>query len=177
MTSQTIVIHSTGDGFRDAHNETLNMAAGLPEDQALCLCLITEEMLSLFNSITGHLDNADFFIEKEGNLFTLHLSARQKLGNVDRGQLISSSYTGTNAAAKGFLGTLREVFISAMTVGRDIDKYYSGSSYSREADLSDEIISTPQWDKFERSVLLALADNVTVSIKGGVADLIITKAF
>lgn len=177
MKSQTIVIHSTGDGFRDAHNETLAMASGLTGEQALSLCLITEEMLSLFNSVTGHLDNADFFIEKDGSSFTLHLSARQKLGNVDRSQLIHSSSSGTNAASKGFLGTLKEVFISAMSVGRDIDKFYSGSSYSCESDLSDEIISTPQWDKFERSVLLALADNVTVGIKGGVADLTITKAF
>lgn len=177
MRSLPIMIHSTGDGFRDAHNMTLTMAAGLPEDQALCLCLITEEMLSLFNSVTGHLDNADFFIDKEDDLFTLHLTARQKLGNVDRSELIASSTSGRNDLAKGFLGTLREVFINAMSVGRDIDKYYSGSSYSREADLSDEIISTPQWDKFERSVLLALADNVTVGIKGGEVHLTITKAF
>ncbi|MBQ7182484.1 MAG: hypothetical protein IJR97_00730, partial [Clostridia bacterium] len=92
-------------------------------------------------------------------------------------ELIASSTSGRNDLAKGFLGTLREVFINAMSVGRDIDKYYSGSSYSREADLSDEIISTPQWDKFERSVLLALADNVTVGIKGGLVHLAITKAF
>ena len=52
-----------------------------------------------------------------------------------------------------------------------------GFRYSCEANLSDEIISTPRWDKYERSVLLALADNVTVGIKGGMAHLTITKAF
>ena len=53
MKSKIISIHSTGDGFRDASLETQRMAAGLPEAQSLQLCLITEEMLSMFNSITG----------------------------------------------------------------------------------------------------------------------------
>lgn len=178
MKSKIIAIHSTGDGFRDANLETEQMAAGLSSEDSLQLCLITEEMLSLFNSVTGSIDNAEFWIEKEETLYTLHLSARQKLGNVERGELIQSSSSGTNAAAKGFLGTLKEMFIQAMSVGKDIDKYYSASSYSSQAaDLSDEVITTPRWDKFERSVLLSLVDDVKISIKGGVVDLIVTKQF
>lgn len=179
MKSKTIAIHSTGDGFRDAHDETLAMAsaAGLPEEQVLHLCLISEEMISLFNSVTGSVDNAEFRLENDGSLFTLHLSARQKLGNIERSELIQSSSSGTNEAAKGFLGTLREMFVQAMSVGKDIDKYYSSSAYSSQADLSDEVISSPKWDQFERSVLLSLADDVRISIKGGVVDLIVTRHF
>ena len=180
MKSKTIAIHSTGNGFRDAHDETLEMAraAGLSEEQTLHLCLISEEMISLFNSVTGSVENAEFWLENDEPLFTLHLSARQKLGNVERSELIHSSSSGTNEAAKGFLGTLREMFIQAMSVGKDIDKYYSGSAYSSQAaDLSDEVISSPKWDQFERSVLLSLTDDVRISIKSGVVDLIVTRHF
>lgn len=140
------------------------------------LCLITEEMISLFNSITGHVDNAEFRIESEDGLYTFFLSVRQKLGNVQREQLIQSTSTGRNEASQGFLGTLKEFFIQAMSVGRDIDQYYNGNSYSSQAvDLSDEVISSQKWDQYERSVLLSITDEVKISIHGGIVELVATK--
>lgn len=176
MKSKTIAIHSTGDGFRDASLETQEMAAGLPEEQEVQLCLITEEMISMFNSITGSVSNAEFWIENEDGLYTFHLSAHQKLGNLQREELIQSTTSGKNEAApRGFLGTLKEIFLQAMSVGRDIDQYYSSASYSSMADLSDEVMASPKWDKYERSVLLSITDNVKISIKGGTVELIATK--
>ena len=178
MKSKTISIHSTGNGFRDANLETKEMAANLPKEQARQLELVTEELLSLFISVTGHIDSAEFWLESENNCYTVHLSARQKLGNVQRSELIQSSSSGKNEAAKGFLGTLREIIVQAMSVGRDIDQYYDSSSYSSQsADLSDVVIATPKWDRYERSVLLSLVDNVKVAIRGGVVDLTAVKQF
>ena len=178
MNSKVITIHSSGEGFQDANLETERMGAELSEENRMQMCLITEEMLSLFNSITGSVNNAEFRIEREGSLFTLYLSVQQKLGNVQRGELIQSSTSGENEASKGFLGKLKEMLIQAMSVGKDIDLYYSSESYSSQAaDLSDAVISAPKWDKFERSVLLAITDNVKISIKGGVVDLTAVKQF
>ena len=177
MKSKLIAIHSTGDGFRDAHLETEEMGANLPEEQSLHLCLITEEMLSLFNSVTGEVENAEFWLEEEDGLYTFHLSALQKLGNIQRDELIQSSSSGVNEAATGFLGKLKEMFISAMSVGRDIDMYYTSKGYSQAADMTDEVIASAKWDKFERSVLLSLTDNVKIAIKGGRVDLTATKKF
>ena len=178
MKSINVAIHSTGDGFRDASLETQRIAAGLPEEQVMQLCLITEEMISLFNSITGHVDNAEFRIESEDGLYTFFLSVHQKLGNVQREQLIQSTSTGRNEAHKGFLGTLKEIFVQAMSVGRDIDQYYNGNSYSSQAaDLSDEVISSQDWDQYERSVLLSITDEVKISIHGGIVELIASKKF
>ena len=65
-----------------------------------------------------------------------------------------------------------------MSVGRDIDQYYNGNSYSSQAaDLSDEVISSQVWDKYERSVLLAITDEVKVNIHGGIVELIASKKF
>ncbi|MBQ9326152.1 MAG: hypothetical protein IJ246_10285 [Clostridia bacterium] len=177
MKSKTISIHSSGNGFIDANQETEQMTAGLPEEQRLQLCLITEEMISLFRSVTGEVENAEFYLEDEDGKFTFHLIAHQKLGNVQRNQLIQSTTTKTNEATKGFLGTLKEMFVQAISVGKDIDIYYNSNNYSRSVDLTDDVISTPQWDKFERSVLLSLADNVSIAIRGGIVDLTVTKQF
>ncbi len=175
MKSKTISIHSSGNGFIDANQETEQMTAGLPAEQGLQLCLITEEMISLFRSITGEVDNAEFWLENEEGKFTFHLNVHQKLGNIQYNQLIQSTTSKENEAAKGFLGKLREVFVQALSVGKDIDMYYNSSDYSRSADLTDDVISTPKWDEFERSVLLSLADNVSVSICKGIVDLTVTK--
>ncbi len=175
MKSKTISIHSSGNGFIDANQETELMTAGLPAEQGLQLCLITEEMISLFRSVTGEVDNAEFWIENEDGKFTFHLNVHQKLGNVQYNQLVQSTTSKENEAAKGFLGKLREVFVQALSVGKDIDMYYNSSDYSRSVDLTDDVISTPKWDEFERSVLLSLADNVSISIRGGIVDLTVTK--
>ena len=147
----------------------------LSSEETLNLCLITEEMLSMLRSVAGEL-TAEFWLEGENKAITLHLSARQKLGNVQRGELIRASSSGKNDAAQGFLGKLREMFVAAMSVSKDIDRYYSSEGY-QAADITDAVISTPKWDRFERSVLLALADNVSISISGGIVDLTVTKQF
>ncbi len=134
-------------------------------------------MISLFRSVTGEVDNAEFWLENEEGKFTFHLVAQKKLGGVQRNQLIQSTTSKTNEAAKGFLRKLTEVFIQALSVGRNIDVYYNSSEYSRSVDLTDDVISSPKWDQFERSVLLSLADNVSVAIRGGTVDLTVTKAF
>ena len=53
----------------------------------------------------------------------------------------------------------------------------NSSDYSRSVDITDDVISTPEWDKFERSVLLSLTDNVSISIRGGIVDLVAVKQF
>ncbi len=178
MKSRTIVIRSTGDGFSDAHKETELAAEGiLTPKETRQLCLITEEMLSLVRSIAGKLD-AEFWIENEGKVFTLHLQSRQTLGNTQRGELVRSSSSGTNEAAKGFLGKLREIYEAAMAVGSDVDRYYSESgNRSQAADLTDTVINEPKWDKLERSVLLSLTDDVKIGIRRHLVELTVTKEF
>ena len=179
MVSKTISIHSSGNGFRDAHLETEQLAAGLQEEQRLQVCLITEEIISLFRSVIGEINSAEFWLEEEEGKFTFHLTANQKLGNVQRSELIESTTSGENdAVRRGFLGKLREMLIQAMSVGKDIDQYYSSEAYSSQAaDLSDAVISTEKWDKFERSVLLGLTDRVNISIRGGLVELTAVKQF
>ncbi|MBQ6173200.1 MAG: hypothetical protein IKS31_03470 [Clostridia bacterium] len=178
MKSSTILIRNNGDGFDDAQRETQRLANEvLNGKQARQLGLITEEMLSLVRSVTGTL-NAEFWLENEGLAFTLHLLNRQTLGNTQRNELIASSSSGQNEAAKGFLGKLREIYETALSVGADVDRFYNeGGSDSSMADLSDTVMAQPKWDKLERSVLLSLVDDVKIGIRHHLVELTVTKDF
>ncbi len=178
MKSKTILVRNDGAGFNDAFAETEQFAQQiLDAKQTRQLCLITEEMLSLVRSVTGDL-NAEFWLENEGRAFILHLLSRQTLGNTQRGELIRSSSTGQNEAAKGFLGKLREIYEAAMSVGADVDRYYSESGNpSQAADITDTVIDEPKWDKLERSVLLSLADDVKIGIRRHLVELTVAKEF
>ncbi len=175
MRSKTIALHNSGIGFDDANQETLEIAQTvLDAGETRKLCLITEEMLSLVRSITGEL-NAEFWLENEGKAFTIHLVNRQTLGNTQRNALIGSSSSGQNEAAKGFLGKLREIYETAMSVSADVDRYYGDES--RAEDLTDEVVAQPKWDKLERSVLLSLVDDVKVGIRRNLVELTVSKDF
>lgn len=178
MKSSTILIRNTGEGFEDAQRETQRLASEVLDDrQARQLGLITEEMLSLVRSVTGSL-NAEFWLENEEKVFTLHLLNRQTLGNTQRNELIESSTSGQNEAAKGFLSKLREICETALSVGADVDHFYSeGGADASMADLSDTVMAQPKWDKLERSVLLSLADDVRVGIRRRVVELTVEKDF
>lgn len=179
MESYVILVTNKEGGIQGAFAEADRVAAlaGLNEKEKLHLRLLTEETMSLVRSVTGDL-NAAFSISWEGKAFELHLSTKQKLGNLQRSQLINSTTSKTNEAAQSFLGKLREIFEQAMSVGHDIDNYYSASGESRTVDISDYIIThDKKWDEYERSILLTLADNVRIGIRGGTVDLTIEKKF
>ena len=178
MKSSNILIHNSGKGFEDAQRETERVAHEVLSDKEIRqLCLVTEEMLSLVRSITGDL-NAEFWLENEGKCFTLHLQSNQTLGNTQRNELIASSSSGQNEAAKGFLGKLREIYEAALSVGADVDRFYDDSGNSSSmADLSDAVIAKPKWDKLERSVLLSLVDDVKIGIRRHLVELTVTKDF
>ncbi len=150
--------------------------AGLSHKQALGLRLLAEETMSLLRSITGQLD-ADFWLDWEGKSFCLHLCTKQKLGNVQRRQLIGSTTDRRNAAVTTFLDRLREFYEKAMSVRTDMDHYYAITGTSLAAHASDESIRSEQWDEYERSVLLAFADHVSIGIRDGFVDMRIRKSF
>ena len=45
------------------------------------------------------------------------------------------------------------------------------------ADLANHPIEIPKWDEYEQSILRNAADNVKISICGGVVDMTVSKSF
>ena len=60
---------------------------------------------------------------------------------------------------------------------KDVSNYYTASGYGTNADISDEIISSEPWDEFEKSLLLTIADEVKIAIRGGEVDMVVSKDF
>lgn len=178
MKTDVISINNYGGDLSGIFSRTEKAAeeAGLNDTEKLELRLLAEETISLLHSVSGQI-NAGFWIEWEDKDFTLHLSSRQKLGNIQRNQLISSTTSGANEAAKTFLGKLRDIFEQALCVDNDLTNYYGINGVSFSVDISDEIIESAKWDQYERSILLSVADNVKIGIKGGVVDMSISKKF
>ncbi len=176
MKSDVIMIDNAGKGFENALAETRKTAGyrELSGKDVLHLQLITEEMLSLVQSVTGKMQ-ASFWLETEGNQFDLHLTTKTVMDKEKRHLLLSSASSRKNEAAKTFLGYLRNAFEEAMTA--DIDHSAKDIPWEVIKDLPNHLIENLEWDGYERSVLRKVADNVKIAIRGGVVDMTVSKAF
>jgi hypothetical protein len=112
-----------------------------------------------------------FWIDSEDKVFTLHLATKTVMDAVKRYQLISVSTENKNEAAKGFLGFLRDKFETAILSSDD------GVWYDMNGMPMDEAPETEEWDRYERSILRRLADEIKISVRGGAVDMEVLKAF
>ena len=167
--SELIRVDNQGNGFSDALEETERMAqiTGLNRKDALRLQLFTEEMMSMMHIIAGK-ENGTFWIEKDGYRFDLNLTVRTVLDRKKREMLIASTSSRKNDAARSFLGRLRDTFEKAMI--SDIEDVFFDLPRGSEQ-------TNKSWDRYEQSVLLRLADNVRIAIRGGMVSMTVTKVF
>ena len=173
MKTDIISIDNRGNGFQDALEQTVKAAQfrDLDHKEELRLRLCTEEMLSLARSVTGELQ-AKFWLESEGRKFELHLTTKTVMDKEKRSNLIASATSRKNEAASTFLGKLRDAFEAAMLSEAD-----NSIPDDAMADLANHPIEIPKWDEYEQSILRNAADNVKISICGGVVDMTVSKSF
>ncbi len=176
MKSDVILIDNQGNGFSEAVQQTKKVAEyrGISPKETMRLQLMAEEMLSMARSVTGEMQ-ASFWIESEGHEFELHMTTKTVMDKEKRYLLLSSSTSRKNEAANSFLGRLRDAFEEAMTA--DADHEYFDLPVELQADLSGRSIENPEWDRYEQSVLLRLADNVKIGIRGGEVHMTVIKTF
>lgn len=176
MQTDVIRIDSNGNGFQDALDETRKAAeyvGGLQRGDVLCAQMITEEMLSLVRSVAGEIE-ASFWIETEGRQFTMHMTTKTIMDREKRSQLIASTTSRRNEAAKGFHGKLRDIIERALAA--EVAHDHEEVPY----ELANDVACHPddeEWDGYERSVLRRIADDIRISIRGGVVEMTVTKRF
>ena len=177
MKSNVINIDNQGNGFEKTIEEARKVAEyeALSHKDSLHLQLCAEEMLSLVRSVTGEL-KASFWIESEGKTFCLHVSTRTILDSEKRAQLLASSTSGKNEAAKSFLGQLRDMFEQALTADPD---HSSNLPDDVLDDLANHTIecTDPEWDEYEQSTLKRLANTIKIGIRGGTVDMTVITSF
>ena len=177
MKSNVIIIDNQGNGFEKAIEEARKVAVyeSLNHKDSLHLQLCAEEMLSLVRSVTGEL-KASFWIETEDKTFRLNMSTQTILDREKRAQLLASSTSGKNEAAKSFLGQLRDMFEQAMI-----------AEANHNNDLPDDVLNDlpnhtiectdPEWDEYEQSTLRKLANTIKIGIRGDAVDMTVITSF
>lgn len=176
MKSDMIKIDSNGTGYDLSALQAKKVAAyiELNKRDAMSLQLLTEEILSMANSITGEM-NACFWIETNGHHVDIHLTTETVMSKEKRALLISSSTNKKNSAANSFLSKLRDKFEEAMASDVDVD--YNDLPSEILSDLPSDYTFDPVWDGYERSILKLVADNISISIRGKQVEMIVSKSF
>ena len=191
MKTDVIVVSSRDNRIEETLNQVEKMAAfkGLSPKGALHLRLLTEEMMGMVGSIVGEMEGK-FWIEDEEGVYQLHLQAQTDMDAEKRKQLISASTSGTNEASRGLMGKLRSFFEAE----DDFPVFYSGamdpmgdvfgdSAWSMKAyrmQLEQYMHQKRKgaeeaWDELEKSVVAHVADDVKVTIRGRLVELVIVK--
>ena len=198
MRSDVIEVSSRGEKMEAALKQADKVAAykEMSPKNAMHLHLLTEEMMGLMRSITGDV-TGKFWIEDENEEYQLHLQVEKWLTSETREKLLAASTTGKNSAAKGLMGRLRNFF----EVGADEDvvaytnplvlpgMYETAAAPKMDWEWSmvqyeEALASTRQEnretvqearDELEKSVVAHVADDVKVSIRGRVVEMIIYK--
>ena len=175
MKSDIVRIDNQGNGFADAVRTTQKVAEyqGLNQKETTQLKIITEEMLSLVRSVTGEM-KADFWLEGDGKAFDLCLSTKADLDKAKRYLLISSTSSGKNDAARSLGGKLRDVLENALMSD---PAPAEGVPEELQMDVLYYPAADPEWDKYERSVLRGIADDIRIGIRGRTICMTVTKRF
>ncbi len=208
MQTDKIMVYSNGTGIDAALKETERFAKyqELDHKSALRLRLLAEETLGLVKAITGAFD-AKFWLEKEGAECRIHLDADTYMDDEKKRELIGLSTSGKNEANKGFMGMIRNLFLSAYkgleeaeqtrldlgsgtvmfgTMGmREIDAMsnlnfeWSYMQYREELEESkdQDTAANDAWDELEKSIVANIADDVRVAVRGDIVELVISKKF
>ena len=162
----------------------------LNHKQALQLRLLCEELVNMLPSIISHF-SGEFRIETQGNDYTLCVNVL--VDNMDietRDRLIKVSKNNRNASAVGITGKIRAVF-DYMALGGEDPMMPSASRYGFSSDVdfssvwslrqyqdgvrADNEQGSAEWDELERSIIVHVADDVLVGVKGNNVSIIIKK--
>lgn len=116
MQTDKIRVTSRGSGAQQALEEATKFAdyVGLDSKASLRLRLIAEETLGMVAAITDDF-NAEFWIESTPDkTCRIHLTARTIMDYSKKQELIKASSSKKNAAAKGFMGKIRQIIENSL---------------------------------------------------------------
>ncbi len=204
MKTDVITISPSGEGMAQALQQTEKAAAyqGLTPKESLRLRLLGEEMMGMLRTIVGE-ERSNFWVEAMGKQFSLHLTAGVRMNADMREELLKASTSGKNAAVKGFMSRIRDIFaqlsepdgasLSPTDYGFsyvDVDSFdastgvtthgmlYGWSMKEYRSSLEEHRMEEPdKWDELEKSITACLADEVKIFIRGKIVEMVIEKAF
>ena len=204
MKTDVIEISPAGEGMAEALKETERAASyrGLTPKESLRLRLLAEEMMGMLRTIVGE-ERSRFWVEAEGKAFSLHLSTGVRMNADLREELLKTATSGKNAAVKGFMARVRDIFtqlsepdsstaspadygfsyvdVSSFDASMGVTTHgmlYGWSMKEYRSAVEEHRTEAPeQWDELENSITARLADEVKIFIRGNAVEMVIEKAF
>ena len=204
MKTDVIAISPLGEGMAEALKETERAAAyrGLTPKESLRLRLLSEELMGMLRTIVGE-GKSSYWVEAEGKTFSLHLRAGVRMNADLRDDLLKTATSGKNAAVKGFMGRIRDIFtqlsepdgatmdpkeygfsyvdVSSFDASMGVTTHgmlYSWSMKEYRSAVEEHRAEEPEkWDELEKSITARLADEVKVFIRGNTVEMVVEKAF
>lgn len=197
MRSDTIHVTNQGKGIDRALEQADAVAVfkSLDKKCALQLRLLTEEMMGMIRTLTGKRE-AVFWIEDVEGTLVLHLKTDTIMNTALRKQLLSATTSGSNAAAKGVMGKIRDLFERSLEPYDSSfeSSYAAGWTYMSEDPLASNIAAqgvwsfnkykltvgrdgsdNENWDELEKSIIANVADEVEIAIYDNTVEMIVYK--
>lgn len=197
MRSNVCEIKRGGVGLESILREIEKVTAynGLPKKEALRLRLLAEELAGMLRELVKQYEGV-FWMQNDGMKYELVVELFvQNMSKEKKEALIDLAASKKNAAAKGFMGRIREVAENMLLHYDDPETnavyYQCLCEYGTESQYSyawtmDHYVSQfhqsgthteEEWDELEKSIVAKLADDVIVGVRGKSVDIIIKKEF
>ncbi len=205
MVSDKITVFSGGNDIEQVLDEAERFAEynRLDGKERQTLRLLTEEMIGALKGAAGDFEG-DFWMECEKAEYRLKLRVDADVDAEKKKELLTLSTSGKNETSIGLLGLLRQVAVKALA-GQDgtsdeltptgADLIYMGGMLRGEDSLfldynwsimqyhealdekAEEKEAKETWDELEKSVLVRLADDIRVGVRGDTVEISVIKRF
>lgn len=156
-----------------------------------CIRLLTEEAYSMFYELLD-IETLNFSLEKSSTDFTITVATSAWTDEETKEQFLKMSSSGKNDAYKGIKGFFKSILDSlilgafSVTDGSsraefgysDFEHDYSSMYRWR---LSEYVERTPiekvkeKWDELEKSIIMNFSDDISISIRDDVIEMVIVK--
>lgn len=199
MESEKMLISSKNFVLYDAIKKIDNYLEGmeLQKKDTLHMRLLMEETLGMLGAMTGDY-HALIWIEKDGNICNIKLTAKTEMDAEKKKELLSVSRTGENSLAKGFMGKLGDMIENGILGYENVmrlQQVYGGgyidyaavggtpseTIFSWSLDQYRDGLGNPEtedvkaWDELEKSIVASLAKDVIVGVKKDQVELTIVS--
>lgn len=204
MISDKITVFSSGNDIEMILDEAERFATynRLGEKERQTLRLLTEEMIGALKGAAGDFEG-DFWMECEKEEYRLKLRVEADMNAERKKELMALSTSGKNESSIGLFGLIRQVaakallgsneeaaeipnsedllYMGGMLRGEDslfLDYNWSILQYHEALDgQKEKQAAKEEWDELEKSVLVRLADDIRVGVRGDNVEISVIKRF
>ena len=168
--SDTVKVKAGGDHISDALETARQFAKKqrLDPKSSRQLELMSEEAIGIIGSIAESA-NAKFWIDGSGLKYRIHLSFPASVGSEEYRKLISLASSGKNEAVQTLSAKIWETMVTGLGSGSD--------NMSREEQFEWSLRhDEPNVEQIAESILVALADDIKVSVTRDNVTLLVVKS-